>query len=155
MFRFKILNSREKKKLLEQIAETYGIKQLSLDYVFLQTPKGRIYITNRDIEKVPLNKIRINSLGLYFAMQDRVGLRLSVEGSQLIGKQATKNILQLTETQADKWFSGQDIQIESNLKGFVLVKHNNDFLGCGNISNNLLHNYLGKERRIRLYKEHI
>src|SRR3989338_3060779 len=145
MFQFKILNSREKKKFLERIAETYGIKQLSLDYVFLQTGKGRVYITNRDIERVSLGKIRINSLGLYFAMQDKIGLRLSVEGSQLIGKQATKNILTLTQQQANEWFSGHDIKIESELKGFVLVKHKNDFLGCGNISNSILHNYLGKE----------
>ena len=146
----KIFNSREKKKLLEELSTTYGIKQLNMDDIFLETPKGRIYITNRDIEKLPSQKLRINSLGLYFAMRDRIGLRLSVEGSQIIGKQATKNILELTDAQANGWFSGKDIQIESELKGFVLVKHKQDFLGCGNLTNGILHNYLGKERRIKV-----
>jgi len=150
----KIFNSREKKKLLEELSTTYGIKQLNMDDVFLGTPKGRIYITNRDIEKLPLQKLRINSIGLYFAMQDRIGLRLSIEGSQILGKQATKNILEVTDEQAAQWFSGQDIQTESGLKGFVLVKHKQDFLGCGNLANRVLHNYLGKERRIKTLKSH-
>lgn len=148
----KILNSREKKKLLEELSATYGIKPLKMDYVFLQNPKGRIYITNRDIEKIPLEKLRINSIGLYFAMQDKPGLRLSVEGSQIIGKLATRNILELTEEQAQEWFSGRDIEVASNLQGFVLIKHQDDFLGCGNLSNGILHNYLGKERRIKTLK---
>lgn len=152
MLKLKILNSREKKKLLEELSAVYGIKQLKLDYVFMQNPKGRIYITNRDIEKIPLEKLRINSLGLYFAMQDRVGLRLSVEGSQIIGKHATKNIIELNQEQAQEWFSGRDIETQSQLKGFVLVKHKNDFLGCGNLSKGILHNYLGKERRIKTLK---
>ena len=150
MFNYKIFNSRDKKKLLEELEEHYGIKDLRLDYVFLQNPKGRIYITNRDIEKIPLDKIRINSLGLYFANQDKPGLRLSVEGSQILGKQATKNILEINQEQTNQWFSGQDIKTESNLQGFVLVKHKEDFLGCGNLTQGILHNYLGKERRIRI-----
>ena len=87
-------------------------------------------------------------------MQDRIGLRLSIEGSQILGKQATKNILEVTDEQAAQWFSGQDIQTESGLKGFVLVKHKQDFLGCGNLANRVLHNYLGKERRIKTLKSH-
>ncbi|HLC63267.1 MAG TPA: hypothetical protein VJJ21_03015 [Candidatus Nanoarchaeia archaeon] len=150
MFNYKIFNSRDKKKLLEELEEYYGIKDLKLDYVFLQNPKGRIYITNRDIEKIPLNSIRINSLGLYFANQDKPGLRLSVEGSQIIGKQAAKNILEINKEQTNQWFSGEDIKTESKLQGFVLVKHKEDFLGCGNLTQGTLHNYLGKERRIRI-----
>ena len=150
MLNYKIFNSREKKKLLEELEERYGIKELKLDCVFLQNKKGRIYITNRDIEKIPLEIIRINSLGLYFANQDRTGLRLSVEGSQLLGEQATKNILELNQEQTNQWFSGQDIKTESNLQGFVLIKHNQDFIGCGNLAHNTLHNYLGKERRIKV-----
>ena len=87
---------------------------------------------------------------MYFANQDRTGLRLSVEGSQLIGNQATKNVLILNQEQTNQWFSGEDIKLESNLQGFVLIKHKDDFLGCGNFTQGTLHNYLGKERRIKI-----
>jgi len=146
----KILNSREKKKLLEELELNYGIQKLRLDYVFLQNQKGKIFITNRDIEKIPLEKLRINSIGLYFAMYDKPGLRLSIEGSQLIGKQATKSIVEISKEQANQWLSGQDLEIPGNQKGFLLIKHKNDFLGTAIFSNNKLQNYIGKERRIKI-----
>ncbi|HLC57599.1 MAG TPA: hypothetical protein VJH95_03440 [Candidatus Nanoarchaeia archaeon] len=146
----KILNSREKKKFLEKLEVAYGIPKLRLDHVFLQTPKGRLYITNRDIEKIPLDNLRINSIGLYFANSSPEGLRLTIEGSQLIGKMATKNILELNKEQSKQWFSGEDINIASAMQGFVLIKHAHDFLGTGRLANGILHNFLGKERRIKI-----
>ena len=65
----------------------------------------------------------------------------------LVGKTAKKNVLELNDKQSKYWLSGQDFEVESDLKGFVLIKNKNEFLGCGKIVNKKLYNYVPKERR--------
>ena len=102
----------------------------------------------KDISKIDLNELRINSLGMYFGEVNRGELRLSIEGSQMLGKSAKKNVLVLDEDDADKWMKGEDFDVETKLKGFVIIKNKDDFLGCGRIANGKLLNYVKKERRV-------
>ena len=45
--------------------------------------------------KLDLSKFRINSFGLYFGKIENSGIRLSIPGTQLIGKSADKNIIEI------------------------------------------------------------
>ena len=87
----KILNSREVKEIYAKIEEQWGCR-LKLDYGFLQNSKNRVFIVTKEISRIDLDKIKFNSIGIYFCEIDKVGLRLSIEGAQIIGKNATKNI---------------------------------------------------------------
>ncbi|MBS3072265.1 hypothetical protein J4477_00320, partial [Candidatus Pacearchaeota archaeon] len=87
---------------------------------------------------------------LYFLKKERDGLRLSIEGSQLI--KAKKNIVQLTKSQSENWMKGDDIEIDGN-SGYVIVQQKNDILGCGNLRNNILRNMIPKERRLKSVTE--
>ena len=145
----KILNSKEIKEILKLIEAQWGAK-LKLDYAFLKNQKNRIFIINKNIGKIELEKLRINSVGMYFCEIDKVGIRLSIEGSQIVGPKATKNIAEINEEQTKQWFKGEDLDINGNYSGFVIIKHNNDFLGTGKYKAGRILNYVGKSRRVNL-----
>lgn len=122
----------------------YGKK---LDYVFLQG-KDRLYTINRDIERIDEKKLNIDTMGLYFGTISNDEIRLSIEGSQIIGKDCKKNILELNEREMKDWLMGKELDKKTGLRGFVLLKHKNDFLGTGRIKDNIVLSYVPKSRRI-------
>ena len=150
MQNLRVLNRKEIKELFNKIKEQYGIESLELEYVFLRNNEDKIFIANRDIARIDLNKIKVNNIGLYFCAIENDEVRLTVEGTQLIGKKATKNIVELDSEQVKEWFKGNDIEVEKDISGFVILKHNNDFLGSGKYKNNKIINFLPKERRINI-----
>jgi NOL1/NOP2/fmu family ribosome biogenesis protein len=149
MRNLKILSKKEIKKILSLIKSQFGA-EFKHNYAFFQTEKGKIYLMNRDISKIDTSKIRINSLGLYFAELRGNEIRLSIEGSQLIGPIANKNILSLDDKQAREWMRGEDLEIKESksYSGFLLIRHNNDFLGAGKLHEGKVLNFVGKGRRI-------
>ena len=145
----KILNSKEIKKILKLIENQWNAK-LTLKYAFLQNNKNRIFIVNKDLEKIELEKLRFNSIGMYFCEINDQDIRLSIEGSQLIGPTATKNIVEINKEQTRQWFKGEDLEIKGNYSGFLIIKHNNDFLGSGKYKEGRILNYVSKSRRVNV-----
>lgn len=144
--RFKILNSREKKSILKQLEKQYSIKSLKLYHIFLQR-KDKIYMINRDFANISLYDLRINSIGLNFCTLANDEVRLSVEGSQIVGPLAKKNVL---NTKAiNKWLSGNNLKTKKSLNGFIIIKHKDDFYGVGRFKQGIILNFIPKERRIK------
>ena len=141
----KILNSKEKKLILNKLKEHFGIKELDLDYVFFKSNEGKIFLLNNGISKLELDKLRVNSLGVYFGVFEN-NFRLSIEGSQLIGNKAGKNIVELEDP--TKWLEGNDINVEEE-NGLKIVKSGKDYLGTGQLKDGILINYIPKERRTK------
>ena len=148
MEKLKALNRKQIKEILNKLKELYSIKELKLDYIFFKNSKGKIFLLSNKFKDFE-NEIHINSLGLYFATINRE-IRLSIEGSQLIGKKAKKNILELSGGQLRKWLMGEDIEIKSKGKGFFLIKNKGDFFGNGKVIDNKLLNFVPKDRRINV-----
>ena len=144
----KALNGKEIKKVLAMVEEQWGAK-LKLDYAFLQSAKNRIFLINREISRIDISKLRINAMGMYFCEIADKGIRLSIEGSQIVGPSASKNVLVLNDHEAKLWLKGEDLEKEGiGLKGFVLIKHNGDFLGSAKVVTGKILNFVGKTRRI-------
>ena len=147
MHKLSILNSREIKEIMKLIESQWGAK-LSPDYVFLKNSENRVFIVSRGIEKVDMDKLRINSIGMYFCEIDRKGIRLSIEGSQIVGPKAEKNIAEISEDQARQWLRGEDLEVSGDYSGFAIIKCNNDFLGNGKFKDGKILNYVNKGRRV-------
>lgn len=141
---FRILNKKEYTNLLNRIKEQFQIKDLNLDYGFIQN-KEKIYLISKDLSKIDYKKTRFNNLGLYFCTLEKDGIRLSIEGAQLIGKNVGK-ILELNEKETKRLFLGEDIENKEGF-GYVIIKNKKDILGCGKLKDNKLLNYTPKERR--------
>lgn len=145
MINLKILNKKKIKQILAMLEKQWGFKD-ELNYAFLETAKGKIYISNKEIFNLDLSELKINSIGLYFA-EIRSGIRLSIEGSQIIGPKATKNVVELTEKETKQWMKGIDIEKKTDTEGFVILKHKNDFLGSGKATEDKILNFVPKTRR--------
>ncbi len=147
----KILNSREKKDINKRLIEQWGC-ELDKEMVFLMSNKNKLYIADQDIAKIDTEDMRVDNLGLYVATVDEKGVRLSIEGTQILGPKARKNIVDVDEAAMREWFRGNDLekeQIESkDASGFVILKHKEDFIGCGKITEKGILNFVPKTRRI-------
>src|SRR3989338_7405418 len=87
----------------------------------------------------------------YGFLENNKGIRLSIEGSQIIGSKAAKNIIELNEGETKLWFKGVDLEKDcKDCSGFVILKHKGDFLGTGKCTNNKILNYVGKTRRVNV-----
>lgn len=143
----KILNNREIKEIYKLIETQWGAK-IRLDYGFLKNNKNRVFIISKDISKIDVSKLRINSVGMYFCEIDDKGIRLSIEGSQIIGGKATKNFVELSEEETKRWFKGEDLEIKGDYSGFIILKNKKDSLGTGKYANGRILNYVGRGRRV-------
>jgi NOL1/NOP2/fmu family ribosome biogenesis protein len=145
---FNFLNTREVKKLITAIKEQFGIDNLSIDYYFLKNKKGKINIISKNLGKISTDSMNVNSIGMYLGKDDN-GIRLSIEGSQIIGSLATKNIIELDNDQVEKWVRGDDIEVKMQFNGYVIVKNNGDYYGSGRYKDSKILNFVPKERRIK------
>lgn len=156
MIPLKFLNKSEKEKLVRQLNEQFGIKEIPWEIARLG--KERIILFSGKVSEKEIQILdrfaRIEGVGVYFAKIDEKtnDLRLSIEGTQLLKNQITKNIFELDEKQAEEWMMGQDLNIATGKKGFYIIKFKDDFLGTGKISENKISNFIPKSRRLK-YKE--
>lgn len=146
MQNLKILNKKETKVILSTIKKQYGC-DFDSDYVFLQNEKNKVFITNKDIDKIDFSKLRVNSMGLYIAEISN-GVRLSIEGSELIGPLAKKNVIWLDEEGMKRWMKGEDLEIDGEYFGFPIVRYKDNFLGSGRYKEGKVLNYVNKIRRL-------
>ncbi len=148
MLELKILNRKKIKEILALIKKQWGA-DFKTELAFLMNTQNKIFLVNREVFNLNLEKLRINSIGLYFGELKNNELRLSIEGSQLIGNDAKQNLIEINETQAMQWLKGEDIGIKGNYKGFVIIKHKNDFLGTGKYKDGKVLNFVPKARRFK------
>ena len=149
MKELKILNSREVKAIMKKLDEQFGIT-CTLDYAFLMDQHKKIWLIHKDVNLIDFEQLRINSMGLYFAEINKYGeIRLTIEGSQLVGKFATKNVVVLEAENVKKYFKGEDVPISLDVSGspFLLLKFGSDFFGCAKYKEGVLLNYLPKVHR--------
>ncbi len=145
---YAFMASRELKEFFKLIEEQYGkVPPLFSKLAFIRG-KERIHAITRDVEKVDLQQLRINSMGLYIAEVKNGQLRLSIEGAQLVGPSATKNVCELSDEQLREWFKGNDITIEGKYEGFAILKHGTDYVGSGKYKEGVILNFVPKARRL-------
>ena len=152
MKQLRILNTREIREIISKLEEQYGcaLRALQRDYAFLMDQKDKIYIISRDVDLIDFEKLRINSMGLYFAELGKGNqLRLTMEGSQIVGPHAVKSVVELNKEQVKQYFQGQEVDIAIDVEGqpFVLMKYKNDFFGAAKYKDGKILNYLPKVHR--------
>jgi len=163
MLRYNILNSKETKHVLEKIRNQYGydIDKSGLDYAFLKNKEDRLYAVSKELARIPYDDMKIDAIGIYFGELYKEKLRLSIEGAQIIGPFATKNIYDLDYDQMILWIKGNEIDFEDVGEDFVIVRYKEpktqkyDILGCGkyNRQTNKLMNYVSKSRKLAVVND--
>ncbi len=147
MANLKILNSKQL-KLIKQIVKKQFDCDYAFDYMVMQNPDQKLYLMNKEYKNIDDSKLKINSLGMYFGQIKNGELRLSIEGSQILGPIAKKNVIEISSGLLKLWIRGHDIEVDSSENGFFIVKHKNDYIGSGKLKQGVLLNFISKIRRI-------
>jgi NOL1/NOP2/fmu family ribosome biogenesis protein len=151
MIPLKFFSESEKERILKQLKQQFGIKDVP--FRLARLGKERIIafsgeLSNREI--LNLDRVaHIEGIGLYFGKEEMDGIRLSIEGSQLLSSQITKNIFNLDSKQAEQWMLGQELNIKTDKRGFFVMKFKEDHLGTGKISAEKISNFIPKSRRLK------
>lgn len=149
----RILNLNQIQEILNKLGEQFGIKEIPGELFMMG--KERLFLFSGSFGKKQIKKlgslIVIERIGIYFAKIDEHSnnLRLSIEGVQILKDQITKNIFEIPEELVERWMKGQELNIKTGKRGFLIMKHNNDFLGSGKASEEKIGNFIPKIRRLR------
>jgi NOL1/NOP2/fmu family ribosome biogenesis protein len=147
----KILSVEEKKVVKNLLKKQFGIE--TVPGLMVKKGQERIFLFigklhPRDIKNVE-SGIIIERVGIYFAKIENNEIRLSIEGTQLLKNQISKNIFELNDEQLKQWMTGNQLDIATGKKGFLIMKYKDDFLGCGKASAEKISNFVPKTRRLR------
>lgn len=149
----KILNESEKKEIIEKLNDQFGIKEIP-GKIFMRG-KERLFLYSGNFSEEQVRKLEdvafLERVGSYFAKigEGEEQIRLSIEGAQILQNQITKNIFEIPEDLVESWMKGNELNIKTDLKGFVIIKYKSDFLGTGKASENKISNFIPKNRRLK------
>ncbi len=147
----KILNQHEKRQIEKKLNEQFGIE--NVPGLIVKRGEERLFLfsgnfSEKDIEHLEA-LVPIERIGVYFAKIIGNEIRLSIEGSQILKDQITKNIFELDSNQAEEWMKGRELLIKTGKHGFLIMKYGEDFLGTGKASEEKIGNFIPKNRRLK------
>ena len=145
------LSKEDKKKVVKTLNEQFGIQEIDGELIKIGNERIRLFtgeLTEKEYEAI-IETIRLEGIGLAIIKEEKEEFRITIEATQIFGEQATKSVYQLNDEDLSLWMHGEDLQKHNEKKGFVIVKHNEDFLGMGKIGAEKVSNYIPKERRLK------
>jgi len=155
MNNIKILNKKETQEISEKLQNQFGIMQIL--GILLMKGKERIFLFQGEITENEIKKVdsitNIERAGIYIGkiFEPTDEIRLSIEGTQIFKNQITRNIFILDKKEDyGKWMNGQELSIKTNLRGMIVIKYKDEFLGCGKASEEKIGNFIPKNRRLKL-----
>ena len=147
----KILNPNEKAEIEAKLKEQFAVN--SIPGILIKRGEERIFFFSGDLSEEQVENLEkcafIERMGVYFGKVINGEIRLSIEGSQILGKQIKKNIFTLNSEQTKEWMMGRELLISTGKKGFLIMKSDSDFLGTGKASEHKIGNFIPKSRRLK------
>lgn len=145
----KILSANQIQELMER---NYGTSPELNDFAIFTSGEDKIWVATKEVFNLK-GTLRANSMGLYIGKLKRGNkINLSVEGIQLLAKNASKNIVRVDEENMKRFMRGSDIsnfeKLNCETENFVLVKYKEDFIGVGILEEDKIKNLLPKSKRI-------
>lgn len=151
MNQLKILNKNEKQEIINKLKKQFGIQ--NIPGILLKIGAERLFLFQGSFNEKQIKKLEktifIERIGVYFGKEQNNQIRLSIEGVHLLQEQITKNIFELNKEQTEKWLTGQELDIQTGKRDFLIMKYKNDFIGCGKASEKKIGNYIPKSRRLK------
>src|SRR3989344_6491989 len=126
------IKSSEKKKILEELENLYGIT--SLPYVLAEAGKKKIRafsgtMTKEEIQELA-NITNVEVIGMYLLDQKDDDLRINFDALPILKDQLSKSIVEINEDQFKYWIRGHDIDMQGE-KGTFVISYNGDLVGVG------------------------
>ena len=145
------LNKQETQEILESLNNQFGITKI--DGIILRIGQERLFLYQGSLSVDQIKELErevpIERLGVYFAKIQDGGIRLSIEGTHIFKDQIKKNFFIMDDNQLIDWMHGRELLVNSEKKGFLVMKHKNDLLGTGKASAEKITNFIPKTRRLK------
>jgi NOL1/NOP2/fmu family ribosome biogenesis protein len=155
MASFTALNSKARKEFYGKLKEYFGLPDdFTLEGLLFVTTKNKYYLVDQKFVDISQLHLNISTIGLYIAEITNFGeIRVSLEGSAIIGPHATEHILELSNDDAQKFIRGDDLVLPDMPQQFYLLFSEIDgkklYFGCGKYKEGYLFNFIPKSRRVR------
>lgn len=146
----RLLTSAERRYLIKRLEDQHGVEDAFDDLVLIRTGQGRIRATTKETYEVACRLRRVQQVGLYVAKMVKGDVILSIEGSQLLGAAITKNIIELSEEEAEEWMKAAPIERSEKIESrYVIARCGGFYLGSGRVSRDgKIYPQVAKWRRI-------
>lgn len=143
------IKSREKKEIIEQLNKQFGLTDIP--YLLIESGKDKIRAFSGSLSKDEIAKLseiaHIELVGMYLIKKES-DMRLSLDATNVLQSQISKNIIDLSEEQYELWIRGQDLAMIKP-RGTYVMKYKSDFVGCGRSNELCIFNYVPKDRRLK------
>lgn len=150
MKQINFINSKEKKKILQELENLYGITQLP--YQFSEAGKKKIRAFSGTMTKEEIQELteitNVEVIGMYMFNQKDDDLRINFDALPLLKDQITKSIIEINDSQYEYWIRGHDIDHQSQ-SGTYVISYKGDLIGIGKSNGIKIFNYLPKERKLK------
>ncbi|MDO8528597.1 MAG: hypothetical protein Q7S06_01745 [Nanoarchaeota archaeon] len=147
----KILSKNEKREIERKLNKQFGVKEIP--GMLIKFGNDRIFFFSGKLKENEIriieSEVPIERIGVYFARIMNDFPKLSIEATQILKEQISKNIFELNQQQSKEWMSGRDLNIQTEQKGFLVMKYKDEVLGCGKASENKISNFIPKMRRLK------
>jgi len=142
---WEVLDGEELEKLKKRLFDRYGITEIP--YVILRSGKRKYRAATKEAAKIRKAQL----VGIYVLKETPFGLMLSIEGTQLFGPLARKNVFEIPQGMVKRWMHGEDIEVGSKgelKRGLVIIRSGNLYLGSGLYDGQRIRNLLPKARKV-------
>ena len=147
--KIQFIRASEKKNILKQLDEQFGISKLP--FLLIESGKEKVRAFSGSLSKDEILNLRsflnIESIGLYLIAKESP-IRLSFDAPHLLKEQIRNNIIVIDEKQLNKWLHGFDLDIKKP-SGSYIISFNNDFVGLGKSNSEKILNHIPKDRRLK------
>ena len=139
-------------KFLKYIEERFGITKESFEG-FSLLDYGDIWLSSREVAEFKIKSFKRKGIRVARLFKDGK-IKVATSFMQLFGKEAKKNVVQLTREEAVKFIEGLDIELadvpEGVSDGQVIVKFHEYPLGSALLRGKRLKNQLPRGKRIKI-----
>jgi len=147
----KLLAGKERMAFINKLRKQFGIEDIKGN--LLKRGKERVFLFEGNLEKKEIDQLSkatfIERIGVYLGKEEEMGIRLSIEGSQILKNEIKNNIIELTKEEMQTWMMGHEVLRKNDFTGFAIIKYKDDMLGTGKASEKKITNFIPKSRRLK------
>jgi len=138
--KYRLLGKKEQSNIVNNIRNFVDISDYNI------YSKGEnLYIYN-PVAKIDLTGLNVVNLGVYMGSYSKGEIKLSHDFYKAVGTKFI-NKLELTKTQVETYLTGNEIEVDTNIKGIVAITYKGIAIGGGKIVGGRLKNYYPKNLR--------
>ncbi|MFH1290257.1 MAG: hypothetical protein ABIH92_02495 [Nanoarchaeota archaeon] len=146
----KFIKSNQKRKIIEELNEVYGITKLP--YLLIEGGRKRTRAFSGHLSKEEISQLNnltnMEIIGMYLISNKDEDFRLNFDAVSLLRNQITKRIVEINKDQLELWLRGHDLEIKAD-RGIVVLKYQDDLVGIGKSNETKIFNYVPKERKLK------